>query len=358
MVDSCLIMVPLQETNAIEQNSKLIQEVVSFYVSELPEVVPEEYTKPSRKPYIIETDCGITSRLWIAHHINSGDNICILLTSKFAKHNYFAGISHRTINTIHRTLNENLDFQISMAALLDSRVTDIDLCYDFIMHNLAYSNFLSARKNIQKARIFQSKKDNENYGLQYMSRDTATNMNPYCKIYSKGWELCSKSHKFNNAYLQIDEPHLRRLESSYKTSKCIKKWFATEGVEKPKSLRELLDIDNDVLNRIMFNTFVHYETDVARIVTRKRISPTDLILCRLLEYMEESGDNIEDLFDGWSRYMKNPDSLKVAKSRYRNKFKKAQEFLDSNEIKKRGLMNPAEYCVTSLKQLFNQNIDL
>ncbi len=215
--------------------------------------------------------------------------ITLKISSKLLKARYYEGISIDTITDILSYLNEVLQSQamplLTMDNLLDSKITDVDICRDAVLtqaerktlctvlarmiepsslHGHGYKYFYAEKKRLS--------------GCQLMTREAATLKKPFIKTYDKSLDAESRKHGVFFSHYEIEtQKGLQRLEITLKDYKHL------ESHNVGNTLRDLLKLSSKQLDAIISKTVKTYDSPVTSKITNKGAYMTNLDI--VLEYL-------------------------------------------------------------------------
>ena len=238
----------------------------------------------------------VVRRLW------NGENksfVQVMLTSKLLLNNYFTGINKNNIDLILDRINNDNIVYLDKNTLLNSFVTDIDLCKDYEVNK---DQFIELKQQLislvidSKQSVINSKRINSNdmFGIQYNERHKATPAKPFAKLYFKTAELINKSKDFYIKNLQHHSKQINkgiaRFEVTIKASQHKKKL----GIEKVKTLNDLLNLDHKELNRIYNSIVNEYYTASNKIknTNTEKMSTSNLIISKLIDKILQLDNSI------------------------------------------------------------------
>jgi len=170
-----------------------------------------------RNKRITVKEQGITTSYALVKLVNTTYCV-IMINAKVEKERYMSGL---TLTGIQMTLNRHKIISVTLSELLQSNVTDVDICADARVSMPVQDAYFSELVKLYKAspllkkgyRFFGSSK---NKGLQFSTRENASPSNPFFKIYSKSIEL--NGSVFADAFgLEIDP--MLRFEATIKDKK-------------------------------------------------------------------------------------------------------------------------------------------
>lgn len=228
-------------------------------------------------------------RLW------NGQNtyfVQVMITSKLLLSNYFTGINKNNIDLILDRINNDQIIRIDKNTLLNSFVTDIDLCKDY---KVTEDQFKELKQHLldlilpTKLSVVNSKRINSKdmFGIQYNERHKSTPAKPFAKLYFKTAELINKSTDF---YVQNLQHHkgliakgIGRFEVTIKASQHKKKL----GIEDLKTLNDLLNLEQSKLNVIYTLIVNQYykKTNKIKKTNSEKMNTSNLIILNFIDYI-------------------------------------------------------------------------
>lgn len=219
--------------------------------------------------------------------------LVIILNTKMLKKRYFEGL---TLNNVHDVYDEVIGLNLVSFSwedfLTKSFCTDIDICMDYILNlnsfNIQLNSLLDATPYSQ-ARDRGYKRHNN--GIEWNNRTTATNSNPFLKVYDKERELWIKSNVFAECYLKDEEmKDMKRIEFTIKDGNHLMDLNISDS-----SLKSILEISP--LNRIeMMRTVMNQVFDITQVAHYGDVSgekPEHTVWVQAMRYMQGKGLNKE-----------------------------------------------------------------
>jgi hypothetical protein len=205
----------------------------------------------------------------------------IVVTTKLLESNYFQGINLSNFKQIYDYIINDDIVTFSYEDLLNSYVTDIDICKDY---SCTGENFVKLKSAMSKAvidnkqrLIFNKRKNNKEciFGIQYnRDRASSTPTSPFGKLYFKTVELLHSKITSNGIennkskiFSEINLSHLlplisegiTRIEFTVKASAHK----TALGIQYVKTVRDLLQLNEDKLNELLIKmTSKYYEKQV------------------------------------------------------------------------------------------------
>jgi len=205
------------------------------------------------------------------HFINGEviEYIIIVVTSKLLLKNYFNGINLTNINVVYDYIINDKVIDLSFEQFLNSGIYDIDLCKDYRLDLFRFKDL----RSILRANVLDEKRNAllpnnnkvESYGVQFKTRRSSTLLEPFVKWYFKSVELDSEGTKeFSKMHLypyytEDISNGIVRCEATIKNKKHKKKL----GIENVNTLRDFLNLSQDVLNELH-----------KKIITKKMLTTT------------------------------------------------------------------------------------
>ena len=256
----------------------------------------------------------------------------VVVTSKMLKKLYFQGITNNTAIYAYNYIMSRGYFQCSFDDFLDSPIFDIDIKTDYHFDQWNYEETLKERKRLIKgAKLFKDKDTGKITGLSYSKRkvDNPSINEPFVKTYSKFDEFTTKSKLFRSIYFPnwFDDT-LRRTEVTIANSKFVDSLLKKEILPfKPKSLRDWLSLDDDVLKAIIVNFVDRWENPYNFIKAREKLldekmSSTDYAIMKMYELLKKEDYTVQDMANLLDSYPTSSDVLSSQKSRFKAKIKK------------------------------------
>lgn len=289
-VDSLRIRIPIQQV-IIEDPS--FNAIVVKVLESTGEVLSTEENKMIR----VIND-GITARYTIEREISNGRTgaystfIIIVINAKMLRGKYFEGITTDNIKTVYQFLMDQKVVSFSYEDLMSGNCTDVDFKNDVYANEILMMEALKVMKgnakpntNIDSGALLFDKKNNK--GLQFNKRTTTEYLKaPYLKIYSKYWDLESKSKEFKQAHGIETSNDMWRVEYTLKN----KKHLAHFGIG--NTLHDVLSVPQTTLKTALdktLRTLLHGRIKVSREVNMDSIPPKDTVLLNALIYAMDTG---------------------------------------------------------------------
>lgn len=187
------------------------------------------------------------------------DYVTLKVTSKLLKDSYYLGINFATLPKIVEYLN-SVGISVSESILLESEITDIDICKDVILNDTEYNGIIekvisNTKESKQYSKGYNLFNQKENKGIEFSKRTTATPTNPYLKLYNKSLDSISVKHgTFFQRYNITTPAGLHRIEATLKNKKHFEKY------KLGNTLSDFLNLNQDELTMIMNDiTSIHLE---------------------------------------------------------------------------------------------------
>lgn len=325
LIDSLKLRIRLDECKIIDQ--RIIQKYIEYYPKidgvqlvdqdtgqtfECVETIFKLGDAYKNSTGFIDTVNGITYRIYIKSYIGN-DNlaheyIVFGLSAKMCKKDYFKGLTHESIDSILQDINNYKIVEISKKVFLDALISDIDICTNFKISMPLYKSALHLiTRNIVQGkrplvRLVQKKTDQvfSNLGLQFHTRENATNTCPHIKIYHKGLELQSKSLDFYKAYLEpmqsSDLDRLIRFEFTIKTSKHKQFLKDKLNIQSPlKTLNDVLNASQNDLKIIILSAMPHYTEKTIKQKSISNLTPTEIYTLHFIKTLIHLGADRETI---------------------------------------------------------------
>ena len=237
----------------------------------------------------------------------------IMFSAKLLRERYLEGVTRSNVKEVYNLINKSQWIGLSEETFMKARVSDIDLCRDFITESLDhYQRYRNLVKGVLKDE-FHYKAFNKalegNVGLLINNRGRyAKSINyerPFVNMYWKEGELLTKSYGLNRRYLGLNlerrvveigpngedqvkifyknQWQLCRLEVNVANKRILRKIFKNYGMEHltPNNLEEFLEIPDQLLDELYYNRLTInfdemklrkvYKADM-RVVKRKVLS--------------------------------------------------------------------------------------
>ena len=290
LCDSFRIRIPIQKVTI---ESSAFNAIVSKVVESTGEVLSSEKNKMMR----VVND-GITSRYTIEREISDGRTgtystfIILVVNAKMLRGKYFEGITIDNVRTVYEYLMDQKVVSFSFEDLISGQCTDIDYRKDFYANEVLMMETLKVmegnakpNKDIDSGALLFDKKNNK--GLQFNKRTTKEYLKaPYLKIYSKYWDLESKSNEFKQAHGIEASNDMWRIEYTIKNKKHLTHF----GIG--NTLQEVLSVPQTTLKTALdktLRTLLHGRIKVSREVNMDSIPPKDTVLLNALIYAMDTG---------------------------------------------------------------------
>jgi hypothetical protein len=157
---------------------------------------------------------------------NTPEYIGIIINAKHLKERYFEGINSGNIDIILDELNSLNVIRITKDVLLNAKVNDLDICFDFPakiepFHKLIqrFSDMVKQQWGVDK----NAKHTKEHLALYLNNRRTGKPSRPYFKFYHKTIELKNNSKAFADKFLKnVDFENIGRCEMTLANAKHFK----------------------------------------------------------------------------------------------------------------------------------------
>lgn len=290
-IDSFTLLIPINSVDVV--SSTFLQKFSKLYETGEIEENTKEFYNNYEKTENLDSKTFLKYkriyRLWNGERI---EFLQIMVTSKLLKENYFDGINTLNFETIYNYINTDGVITITKENLLNSFVTDIDICKDFkvnidgfrTLKRMMLENVLPEKESLLNSKKVNSKDDV--FGIQYNERHKATPTRPFMKLYFKSIELKSeKTLPFTEVNLKDYETEINygiaRVEVTLKNSKHKER----VGIKEVKTLKELLGLSSAKLENVYNSILSEYYAEREPLKqTKERMTPTDLIITNLLEF--------------------------------------------------------------------------
>jgi hypothetical protein len=254
-IDSFKLRILKSDLKKITLPYNLNAEIISVYAESGEIVNPNESgIKDKVNTLKLSNDNNITSVAIGVESIRTTsiqkEYLTLKITSKLLKQRYYKGITTQTIYNVIEYLH-SVGIGISLTEILNSEVTDIDICKDFTLTSNEYNLLINQIKINSKASQEQNKGYNlfnqrENKGIEFSTRKKATPNNPFFKIYNKFLDTNSVKHaKFFDYYSIVTDQNLHRIECTLKNKKHFEKYNLKNTLE------SFLELDQKKLSEIM-----------------------------------------------------------------------------------------------------------
>lgn len=278
--------------------------------------------------YIRHSVNGITTKFYVKK-VFEETFIYVTINAKQLQHRYLDGINRANVKFVYDYVMSLNRFYIDYSDFLDAGFHDCDIKTDFISNENQWVNNLYFRYKYY--RLSKLHKFQASPGLEYSTRQNATNSTPHITLYSKYWELIDKSREFYDNYLYgWNEPNYRRFEVNIRNT-AHWKYLSNQTYRNaklflnyPTTLRELLNLTQEELAGISNFLLELYESDYLKVKQRRKagnkLSSTDVILSELLNVYVSYGHDIELLLKSLDFYF-DSNSLANTKSRMRKRIK-------------------------------------
>ena len=300
-IDSFSLLIPFEEDNkdALIVSSTFNEPYQKvYYTGETEEDINfyNNYEKVNNLDTSTFVKYKVVKRLW------NGENkafVQVMLTSKLLLNNYFTGINKNNIDLILDRINNDNIVYLDKNTLLNSFVTDIDLCKDYEVNK---DQFIELKQQLislvidSKQSVINSKRINSKdmFGIQYNERHKATPSKPFAKLYYKTSELINKSTEFYlknlKGYAGIISKGIARFEVTIKASQHKKKL----GINNVKTLNDLLNLSQLELNTIYSKIVSEYYTASNKIknTNTEKMSTSNLIISKLIDKILQLDETI------------------------------------------------------------------
>ncbi|POS01589.1 hypothetical protein Q361_10949 [Flavobacterium croceum DSM 17960] len=310
-IDSMTVFVELDKI--IVKDYKLVTPYKVFY-DDTAEIIDELHNP---RPVYLETD-GIKFRfskvVWTHPKTKeTKEMICITVSTKMLKYKYFQGLNKDNVTDVVNFINSHGIIEITVDTFLQSTVNDIDLCVNYHLEFNAYKSALVMLHHMVKqskkhlVEIFPKRENmrvDDNFGLTFSKRETASIGNPFVKFYNKAFELINNSTEFYNAFifpqikqgLKID--NIIRKEMTIKNAKhkdnVLKKHVTS--VEKLQTVNDLFTLSQIELDTIC-NVQLKYYYEKREFSVSSDLSPMDkLISYYMFELVQKGCDKVALLY--------------------------------------------------------------
>jgi len=320
-IDSLKIRIPIHKVSLVDHNFASKFQKVYVRTGDIDPNINEEKFK-------MNITNGIKTRVAILRTLEgekAEDQLIIQCNAKKLKSRYLEGITIDTIRIVYDYIISLKIVCFTYEDFLDGYVSDIDLCYDV---QVSQETMIEANREIFrniKPSMYKyvdspfSRK--ENTGLQFNKRDKATPAKPFCKIYHKTIELKYNSIEFSEEYLsEVNFENIGRLEFCIKNSKHRK--YLNQSF---RSLKDLLSIQQQELEKIIFSGVLSYIEKKTIIREYKDLSPTDRLILIFINRLITKGSDKEELLSSLNQF-----EIPQEKSRMKKKLKNLIENVDDN----------------------------
>lgn len=289
------------------------------------------------KPTVIQNSDGTYLKFWKEKQFTyiqgkkySDLYITFLVNSKHLKHNYYNGITTDTLSQIYDFIMSYKVVYFDYQDLYDSRYTDTDICFDFIVDSDTYENIKEQLKvRSIKPHLFHTSKQDNNSGIwtptRTEPRKNATPSTPYFKLYSKEEDFTYKSVDFAKAYLTPSMyKNKYRLEATISNSTHKKKL----GIAKCLKFGDFLKLDLQLLIKSIVKEY--YERHTQRIYKSKDLTPMEKVLIDMMNDLVKFGLTNQQLQSYFDRDDISRQSKKVLLEKY-YKITQLEDF-DKNQL--------------------------
>tara|TARA_R110001592_G_scaffold242634_1_gene503290 strand:+ start:589 stop:1644 length:1056 start_codon:yes stop_codon:yes gene_type:complete len=246
-IDSLKLRIPLALLDSYDKDIVRNNAIINIDTGNI-----EKEFKETAKKYQFDT-FKLTANIF---KVNSIDCLILLVNSKQVAYDYFKGITLSTIRTIYElSISANI-LRCSFSTFMRANCTDTDFKKDFPCVIDEYKQMISGLSTMglqSTKRGYGVRKQPNNLGIEFNSRDSATISKPFVKVYHKEIELQENSFDFADRYLSdINYKNIIRIESTVKD----KKHFMSLLPElKDTSLDSILNLNTSQKDIIMADSF-------------------------------------------------------------------------------------------------------
>jgi hypothetical protein len=289
-IDSMRVRIPLRECTYV---SPKLNELIHKVKDETGEIIETETKNWER----IE-DAGIKTKFSIGtEKIENNYVQCLvmLVNAKMLKKEYLKGIFKDTLPMIYDYLISQNLATFSMDSFLNAYCTDIDIKRDFIEDERVMQDAikLMVSNTIPHKEMNRGVKKLNN-GVEFNTRQNATNSTPYFKIYGKANELKTKSLEFALNHLNDIPNDLQRAEYTIKDSKHLKSLIKSIPNNKLLTLMECTQCDfENAYQIILRNILGHRMRETQFIEKNDKMTPTDIVLINALIGLMDAGMTLD-----------------------------------------------------------------
>jgi hypothetical protein len=336
LIDSLSLKIPLLKCEIID--TRLTSKTATYYH----DLKAYDDCENPPKPIVIEYN-GITVRIHLIicqdwdkelAQYNTVEYICLTVSSKLLKHDYFKGITKKTVSQLYEEFLSYEIFYCDFETFINAKVSDVDICLNrYIDTPLLFSDMLDSlyhQCGYKKKHIYKVNQV-ENIGMAFNERRKAKPSLPFIKFYHKYFELQTKSAEFYNTYLHPHFYHaivnLTRVEVTIRNYAHRQRLTKYGIIPDYSTLKELLDISHkDLFKVITFSLESYIEKKIR--VKSPNLSPLEHIIFELMQNCYNTGYDLKsllpiaDLFKG-----NNNASTVVSRSRIRSKLKEMDDYL-------------------------------
>jgi hypothetical protein len=194
--------------------------------------------------------------------------LTLKISSKLLREHYYKGISIETLPLVLNYLNEVLKANalplLTFDDLLDSKITDVDICKDLVLNQAERKTLCTRLARLVEPSTHAGSGYRYFYadgkrlsGCQLQSRESATLKKPFVKTYDKHSDSESRKHSAYFKHYQICTPKgLQRLEITLKDYKHL------ESHKVGNTLRDLLQLCHTELDSIIATTIRKYSEPI------------------------------------------------------------------------------------------------
>jgi hypothetical protein len=196
--------------------------------------------------------------------------LTLKISSKLLREHYYKGISIETLPLVLSYLNEVLEANalplMTFDDLLDSKITDVDICKDLVLNQaerktlcLRLARLVEPSSHTGNGYRYFYAENKRLSGCQLQNRESATLKKPFVKTYDKHSDSESRKHSAFFKHYEISTPKgLQRLEVTLKDYKHL------EVHKVSNTLRDLMKLCSAELEVIIGNTIRTYEQPTIR----------------------------------------------------------------------------------------------
>lgn len=336
LIDSLSVKIDLRKIKVLDER---LTSMTCIYFASL-DAVDELLLPP--KPVIIEYD-GITVRLSIEHlplwnedeqKKISTPHISLTVSAKLLKEFYFQGINKNNLKDLY---NEFMSFKVFYCSYHDFKTalaSDVDVMVNQrvstpkIFQSLC--RILYNQCGTRKFLVQLFTKD-DNSGISFNKRRTASPSLPFIKFYHKKLELLSKSKNFYNRFLT---PFAEQIEDMFRVEATIKNYDHKRRLKKYdvlpmfKTVEELLEIPQAKLYDFVCFSLGAYIEKQTRLKS-ENMTPTDHLIFQLIQNSVFEGHDLNTLLPIADAYTcENEQTQSVARTRLRNKIKSLYQLME------------------------------
>ena len=237
--------------------------------------------------------------------VGQRDYCLVTVNSKQLEEQYFKGITKNTIRELYKYVISAGVIECSFDTFINSRVSDIDICFDVLNFE---SNYHRDLLNVSNSKVSIDRSSYVNYKgkdkstLQYHNRIDArkSSVLPYLKIYAKRDELIGHSTRFYKAFIATQKElnnivlkGVTRIEYTLANRRQMKSF----GLD-IATLKDVINLSDKEYTRVLNMILDNYNgMNIRAVANDNKLSRTDLLLLSFITALIEQGLSATRIID-------------------------------------------------------------